>query len=104
MKKAYLIEDCERMSKEKPEVFAVPPAEELESLEAGDYVKLVFQNFDRSYGERMWVRISLREGGRFCGNLTEAPAFLSGIAHGDAILFESRHIANIMKASESVLK
>lgn len=57
---------------ESPETFEVPDLELKKMIQPGDLVKLVW-SVARSPGERMWVRVTHRHGGRLMGNLEDQP-------------------------------
>jgi uncharacterized protein YegJ (DUF2314 family) len=66
----------------------------LDAQQVGEYVKLCFEE-DCIPGERMWVQITERAGDDFKGVLHNQPFELKTVQHGDAVIFEARHIYQI---------
>lgn len=60
---------------ESPETFEVPDIELKELISPGDLVKLAW-SVARLPGERMWVRVTHRDGDRLKGNLENWPLFV----------------------------
>ncbi len=81
--------DCRLRNLQHPLTFHIPTLEQIEALQPGDFVKLIFE--DR---ERMWVKITSREGDEFTGVLNNDPVIVD-MKCGDKVLFYSRHIASI---------
>lgn len=100
MNPSYRLEDCRRQAKRHPQTFTAPPAAHLAPLKAGSLVQLIFlaasgPNAIGCGGERMWVRITSRDGDDFVGELRNTPATLGGLGFGDEVRFEARHVADI---------
>ena len=82
--------DAAQKNKEHPDSFEIPSNEELNSLKAGDYVKLIFGG-----KERMWVEItSLDSDNNYKGKLSNVPLFID-FEFGDIITFKREHICSI---------
>ncbi|MFB0840186.1 MULTISPECIES: hypothetical protein [unclassified Arthrobacter] len=60
---------------ESPDTFEVPDLELKELIEPGDLVKLAW-SVARFPGERMWVRVTHRDGDRLKGDLESWPLFV----------------------------
>lgn len=85
------------MNAQYPDTFWVPSAEEIGTLEPGDFVKLMFESkgpthdFDGG-GERMWVRITKIRGDRFEGTLANQSVCFGHLDWGKRIKFSQQHI------------
>ncbi len=84
---------------ENPRTFLIPDKEEIDELEVGDLVKLIFfmneLAEDGCEAERMWVTITEHQGNDFKGVLDNTPFYIKSIREGDIINFKSQHIATI---------
>lgn len=90
----YTLCDCYSRHEEKPDTFGIPDDLTVSALVPGDFVKLIFESEKpHPSGERMWVRITGRQGNRFQGTLANRPVFIDGLFLGDQIDFDVRHIA-----------
>lgn len=96
----YTLMDCVAQNRQYS-TFEIPDPEDKDSMKAGDFVKLVFEplNRDEHGGERMWVRITKREGDQFEGFLDNDPVLFSPdvLKHRDMVSFESKHIASFIE-------
>lgn len=96
---SYTLEDAQQMALLYPRTFVRPSASDLEELRPGDLVKLVFvlekPAPDGCDAERMWVRLSRREGSSWLGELDNTPRHAMGLRCGDPVRFCNRHIASI---------
>lgn len=92
----YRISNGEARNREAPRRFFIPSRSERESLQPGDYAKLLFEVIDPAPGdpgaERMWVQVLGRKGGRYVGALTNAPRAITTISVGDRVDFGPEHI------------
>ncbi|PPG98304.1 hypothetical protein C5C00_03895 [Rathayibacter rathayi] len=84
-----------------PDSFWAPSDAELELLEPGDVVKLMFEckgrrtyGLDGCSGERMWVVVTAIDGERFEGTLSNQPAVWNHLEYGDKIKFSAKHITD----------
>lgn len=98
MPDSWWLEDAEARKREAPYTFYKPSPGVVERLAPGDRVKLIFA-FDAAgrnvpAAERMWVEVAGVDGGRFTGLLRSEPVHIRGLAAGDPVLFEARHIAD----------
>jgi hypothetical protein len=96
------LDNAEERAKTYPE-FEIPSRAERESFGPGDHVKLIFLAEEEPSpvtvrgvvahptGERMWVRVSARVGGRYEGTLSNKPAFIP-LTYGDPVAFGPEHI------------
>lgn len=72
----------------------IPSAEEKAPLRPGNLVKIRFE--DRHLAERMWVRITKRDGPDLQGTLENEPFLLDDVLMlGDTITFTLDHILDI---------
>ena len=78
-------------NREHPDSFWVPSADEKAELRPGDLVKLMWL-VKRDAGERMWVRVTHRDGSRLVGSLENWPLFVR-MDPGEKIKF---HVDDIM--------
>lgn len=98
-KPEYHLENSVKKNMELPRIFLIPNREEIENLDAGDLVRLIFvmetplNNGCRA--ERMWVRITDKQNGVFKGVLDNEPCYLKSIKFGDTITFKAENIASI---------
>lgn len=95
----YQIDDAQQRAAMNPE-FERPLPEEIDMhLNPGVFVKLLFQYSDgeQNHGERMWVRVTGRDGERWVGELSNDPVTIPPdvLDWGDTVKFEPRHVADI---------
>lgn len=93
------LEDAEKLNKENPSTFPIPPLEIRENLKVGDTAKLIFTG--GKYAERMWVRITQLATGclpikSYIGELASNPISIEyqRIADGP-IQFDAKHIIDV---------
>jgi hypothetical protein len=90
--------DVGDLHREAPYTFYQPSALLVERLARDDLVKLIFafasDDPEAPGAERMWVRITDREGDRFTGVLDNVPRYIRGLQLDDGVEFEGRHIAD----------
>ena len=91
----------ERLNRDHPESFWLPPKEDRVGVQAGDFVKLIFSIRDGS-GERMWVRVEKRKRRKFVGTLANDPVLMF-LEHGDRVSFTSAQIIDIDVADDGFL-
>ncbi len=104
----YTLKDVEQMRREFPRTFSIPRGELRRELQPGWLVKLVFElpepvdNYD---AERMWVKVlrSTDDGG-YVGQLDNQPLFVKGLAPGDQVPFEARHVAALDNGDDRKLE
>lgn len=90
----YRLRSGELQNMKYPDTFQLPHKEELDAIDVGDIVKLMFIGSDLT--ERMWVKVTKVQGkGRFEGTLDNAPLSDMGIKPGALIKFERKHIISV---------
>jgi uncharacterized protein YegJ (DUF2314 family) len=92
---SYMLVDGVEMNRNHPRTFQIPSAIAKAGVKVGDYVKLGFCEVGHDSNERMWVKVTKRDGDKFEGYLDNDPAFLTCIKWQDKVVFESRHIINL---------
>jgi hypothetical protein len=94
----WTLEDAGLLASENPYTFWKPSVELVRSLKIGDLVKLIFEikapKDDDPGSERMWVIIKSINSAGFRGQLDNVPQYIQGLALGDEIDFEVRHIVD----------
>lgn len=92
---------------EYPDSFWVPSTDDLDLLEPGDSVKLMFEmkgkprfREDSMSGERMWVRVTSISGDTFEGELANYPIVFNHLGSGDRVRFGRRHIIDFIYRDE----
>lgn len=92
----YRIADGEARRAAAPRSFFTPDRSERESLQPGDFAKLLFElvdpDIDDPGAERMWVEVLGVEGGRYIGALTNVPRVITTINVGDRVDFGPEHV------------
>lgn len=95
----YTLLDAEAQAHLHPDTFHIPERAERAALGLGTYAKLCFQGSALPrpiHGERMWVTVTgTTASGRYIGRLNNIPVFVPGLALGDRIEFEPRHVLDI---------
>lgn len=105
----YDFENVEEMARENPDTFRILPREVRETLEVGDYAKLLFvfspSSEENPGGERMWVSVTARssDGSTYMGLLSNIPTIAPNLKMGDLVYFKPEHICQIMRKGESVV-
>jgi hypothetical protein len=88
--------DAESAHREDPRTYSIPRRLVRETLEPGDYVKLLFK-VDPPAGrvevERMWVQVVGSKDGVHTGRLANKPEHLRNLRPGDRIDFRPEHVA-----------
>ena len=80
-----------------PESFWIPSPDEKSAIQPGDYVKLIFvQGDENPRVERMWVKVTSREGDSLRGTLANVPYALTELKYNTEIVFETDHIIAIL--------
>lgn len=80
------VESGLRRHLESPDTFEIPDDELKEAIAPGDLVKLMW-SVSHFPGERMWVRVTHREGNRLAGDLENWPLFVH-LSPGERVRFE----------------
>lgn len=93
----WALVDARAMTKKHPATFEVPTFAEIEGLDVGASVKLLFDIGDEEEpaGERMWVTIIKIAGHNYVGELDNDPAVIRGLKYKDKIHFTANNIARI---------
>lgn len=97
-KKEFHIENVKKLHRKFPRHFQIPYKVELDVLEAGDLVKLIFvpeNKYEKSNSERLWVKITSIDKKIIKGTLDNTPDYLKTIFYGDKIAFKRKNIASI---------
>lgn len=98
-KPEFHLENVIEKNIEFPRTFLKPNQEEIEKLDIGNLIKLIFvmespqKNGCRA--EKMWVEITNNQNGVFKGVLDNEPYYLKSIKAGDIITFKEENIASI---------
>jgi hypothetical protein len=77
-----------------PDTFQIPDEEDRNGVHPGLTVKLMFEMRD-GFGERMWVEVLRRKRRHLVGRLSNQPAAIPRLYHGDLIKFKPEHIIDI---------
>ncbi len=97
--------DGVRQNKKHPETFSIPSRSDKLKIRTGVYVKICFINPDKHkycsgrMDERMWVMVEKEVSPRkYQGSLHNDPASFQRkvLKYGDKVIFESRHILDII--------
>jgi hypothetical protein len=87
--------NVEQRNEETNGKFWIPPLQERQSLEPGDYAKVIFAG---EPGERMWVKITaLLAGLRYLGVLSNTPVVTSEFTMGDKLEFGAENVCEILR-------
>jgi hypothetical protein len=98
-KAEFHLENIIEKNKLFPRTFLKPSPKEIESLQIGMLVRLIFilekalKNGCRA--ERMWVKITNIKNDKFTGVIDNDPYYLKSIKRGDVILFDAFNIATV---------
>ena len=96
----YELIDPRPLAKSAPYTFFLPTQDEIESLEHGDLVKLIFQSKPASprwEAEKMWVTVKEIQSVKLIGILSNIPSDMPQLKPGDQIEFESFHIIDVSR-------
>lgn len=90
--------DAQQKAIDHPKTFEAPSISELDQIKAGVIVKICAEN-PFCTGERFWVEIKKIEGEIIIGTIENHLILTEqhGLAFGDAVFFERKHIFNIDK-------
>jgi hypothetical protein len=103
----WCLRSAEAAHREAPATFTIPSREERDRLGRGDAVKLIFDQEGHEedgsvtvQGERMWVLVTERIGGRYIGVLDNDPQLIEPddgiyLRRGAEIAFDAEHVINI---------
>jgi hypothetical protein len=104
----WFLADAREINQLYPDTFHIPSAEEVEAIREGDFAKVLFVPYDRTvfagdielmlrYSERMWIKVSSKESGKFKGILDNTPATLDELQRGAEIEFGPEAVISIMR-------
>lgn len=102
------LDNGEEYHAEAPEIFWIPPRDQRDALNVGDFAKLIFRiclddEDDPCAVERMWVVVRGRVGDTYFGVLDNEPDALAENDEfwlGTELPFRAEHVINIMAADE----
>lgn len=98
-KDEYYLENVRELNKKNSRTFLIPTQDEIDKIDIGDTVKLIFVMIEPQKNgcraERMWVKIIENNGTYFTGKLDNEPYYLKTINSGDIINFKPENIAAI---------
>lgn len=104
-KREYNLENVKELNQQFPRTFLIPDKEEIDKLEIGDLVKLIFAmekpQKNGCQAERMWVEIIEKNVFYFTGKLDNDPYYLKTIKYGDTITFKPDNIAGLYGGKSS---
>jgi hypothetical protein len=93
---------AEECHAQNPETFWIPDKEDRNSLQPGDFAKVIFKTYtgDNIQGERIWVRVAGRVGDTYVGTLGNDP-FIIAKRFGDRVHFRAEHVIDITRKGEA---
>lgn len=94
----YVLHSGVERARAAPDTFWLPSDDAKAAVGIGQYVKLIFGDDDGA--ERMWVKVTARDGDCLRGTLANNPYALAGLKHGDEVEFGPDHIIQILEADE----
>jgi len=101
----FYLEDVIEKNKQFPRTFLIPTQEEIDKLDIGDLIKLVFvmkkPQGNGCRAEKMWVRVTDIQKDKFTGMLDNDPYYLKSIKAGHIITFKAINIACIYGGESS---
>tara|TARA_A100001391_G_scaffold197792_3_gene178486 strand:+ start:30224 stop:30841 length:618 start_codon:yes stop_codon:yes gene_type:complete len=99
MTTSWRLDDAQAVADENPYTFHKPSATAVSALTPGERAELIFlfdsDDPEAPTGERMWVEILSIGDGVFEGRLANEPLYIQGLAPGDTVRFETRHIIDV---------
>lgn len=104
-KREYYLENVRELNRQNPRTFLIPTQEEIDKIEIGGLVKLIFAmekpQKNGCQAERMWVEVIEKNDIVFHGKLDNDPYYLTTIKCGDNITFKAENIAGIYSDKSS---
>ena len=82
--------NCEKMHRRYPTTFEIPDEQDLDSLQVGDFVKVIVP------GERFWVIIRERTGDNWIGQI-DNDIEQEQLKYGDLIQFTRHNICDFTR-------
>ncbi len=107
MTSSYRLADGEALHREHPRTYSIPRRDRRRAAPVGALAKLVFElpePIDGCGAERMWCRVEARTPEGYVGVLDSQPRYLTGLAPGDRVGFEPRHIIALRLDGEGTLR
>ncbi|MCQ8183856.1 DUF2185 domain-containing protein [Parvularcula sp. BGMRC 0090] len=98
-----MIDDPRPTQESSPYTFFLPDPRRLEQVGVGDHVKLTFlptADDGNVPAERMWVRVTAREGSSLSGELDNIPDKLVSVSLGDPVQFSDWNVIDIQFADK----
>ena len=105
----YDFDDVEELARKSPDTFKILPKEVRETLQPGDYAKLMFRfptpSEDSPNGERMWVKVAKGspDGETYLGVLSNIPTIAPDLKLGDLIYFKPNNVCQIMRDGNAIV-
>lgn len=104
-KREYYLENVKELNQQNPRTFLIPSKVEIDTIEIGELVKLIFAmekpQKNGCQAERMWIEITEKNDNSFTGKLDNEPYYLKTIKCGDTITFKSENIAGLYSGKSS---
>jgi hypothetical protein len=105
-KDGWCLDDAEERHREAPETFFIPELEVRQSLQAGDFAKLIFRiavaGDNPLSVQRMWVIVCVRTPTGYVGMLDNEPGDIAENSEfwlGTELAFEYRHVIAVMHSN-----
>lgn len=92
---AYKIASGVEKHRASPDTFWIPSDDDKAGIQVGDYAKMIFNSDDGGSNERMWVKVTARDGDSFKGTLANKPYGLP-LKYGADIEFGPDNIIEIL--------
>lgn len=87
----YKLVDGVELNGKHPKTFQIPSEHDKANFRVDDFIKLGFIELGKPT-ERMWVKITERNGDSFTGTLDNVPVQLQTVKYEDVVQFEAKHI------------
>jgi hypothetical protein len=97
----FVLDDAEQRHAENPRSFFIPDRAEREAVPVGAPARLLFRLTtpppDGPAAERMWVRVTARDGAGYVGVLTNRPVAIRDVGEGDEVRFGPEHVIGLVE-------
>ena len=106
MTSTYRLRDAEVSHRQHPRTFSIPRSDKRRAVPIGAQVRLIFEPVEPVEGwggERMWCTVEEKTPRGYIAVLENLPRHIPGLAPGDRIELEPRHIAALQLPDESPL-
>lgn len=92
------LENCVDRHGEHPDTFEIPDEQDRNSLNPGDYAKVIVlvTGNDDCKGERVWIEIKEKRNNTYIGVIANRPMRFKGTL-GDEIEFGPENICNVLR-------